>query len=183
MRELIFQSPNEECTFQLGLRIGMELIPGDVLTLWGDLGAGKTFLARAIGRGLQVPPEIPITSPTFTFINEYDGRLHLYHLDLYRLTDPDELDTLPWREALYGSGAALIEWPERLGEALPEERIDIRIEIAGDESRTLTITAHGAGNADRVAGWAPHLDAIATAPPCSNRLTRHRPNPIAQANP
>jgi tRNA threonylcarbamoyladenosine biosynthesis protein TsaE len=143
MQELTLHSDNEETSLDLGRRIGETLEPGDVLALWGELGAGKTLLTRGIARGLSIPPEIPITSPTFTFINEYEGRLHLYHLDLYRLTDLDELETLPWREALFGTGAAVIEWPERLGEWLPEERFDIRISITGEESRKITLTAHG----------------------------------------
>lgn len=143
MGELILHSPNESFSLELGRKIGEHLEPGDILALWGDLGAGKTLLTRGIARGLGIPPEIPITSPTFTFMNEYEGRLHLYHLDLYRLGDPDELETLPWREAFYGKGVAVIEWPERLGPFLPDKRWDIRLEITGEESRLITFVAHG----------------------------------------
>jgi tRNA threonylcarbamoyladenosine biosynthesis protein TsaE len=157
MQELTLQCPNEDTTSALGRFIGERLQPGDVLALWGELGAGKTLLTRGIARGLGVPPQIPITSPTFTFINEYDGRLHLYHLDLYRLTHPDELETLPWRDALYGSGTAVIEWPERMGEDLPEERWDFHITITGDESRTISITARGDAQRSRLEEWAREL--------------------------
>ena len=157
MKELIFHSPDEASTFWLGRRMGEMLEPGDVLALWGDLGAGKTFFTRALARGLGIPPEVPVTSATFTFINEYDGRLHLYHLDLYRLGDLDEIDTLPWREALFGEGVAAVEWPERLDRYLPEERLDIRIDITGDESRTITITARGDKYLPRMVLWAASL--------------------------
>ena len=157
MKELVLHCGDEETTFELGLRVGERVEPRDVLALWGELGAGKTFLARAMARGLGVPERVPVTSPTFTFINEYDGRLHLYHLDLYRLAHPDELETLPWREVLYGSGVAVIEWPERLGEYLPEERFDFRINITGDESRAITIMAQGAAQQARLEKWAGTL--------------------------
>ncbi len=155
---MTLDAPSEEASARLGFMLGRLLQPGDILTLWGGLGAGKTFLAGALARGLDVDPEIPITSPTFTFINEYDGRLHLYHLDLYRLGDPDELETLPWREALYGTGVAVIEWPERLGELLPEERFDIRIEITGPQSRRFTLEAHGDEHATRLRSWIRQLE-------------------------
>ena len=157
MQELAIHCRNENMTLALGRRIGESVLPGDVLALWGELGAGKTLLTRGIARGLGVPEQVPVTSPTFTFINEYDGRLHLYHLDLYRLAHPDELETLPWREALYGSGVAVIEWPERLGEYLPEDRWDLRIAVTGDESRTITIIARGNVERSRLAEWAGEI--------------------------
>lgn len=159
MTELTLDLPAEDRTSDVGRKIGEKLEPGDILALWGELGAGKTFLARSIARGLGVPPSIPITSPTFAFINEYEGRLHVYHIDLYRLTDPDELETLPWREALFGTGVALIEWPERLGQRLPEARWDIRLTVTGDESRLMNISAHGRENTERLEIWARELAA------------------------
>lgn len=163
MRSLTIESPNEACSFELGRRLGLAARPGDILALWGDLGAGKTALTRGIARGLGIPERMPITSPTFTFINEYDGRLHLYHLDLYRLGDIEELETLPWREALFGTGLAAVEWPERLENLLPEERFDIRITVTGDESRTIVIEPHGAENVARLEALAPELIAIPEA--------------------
>lgn len=153
MNRIVLQSRSEKETEEMGRWIGTNLAAGDVVALWGELGAGKTFLTRAIARGLGVPERIPVTSPTFTFINEYDARLHIYHLDLYRLTDLTELDTLPWMEALYGTGVSLIEWPERLGTLIPENRWDIRIEITGDETRTVTIEALGKANVKRLKRW------------------------------
>lgn len=154
MQELTFTSSNEAQSLDLGRCMGESLEPGDVLALWGELGAGKTLLTRGLARGLALPDEVRITSPTFTFINEYHGRLHLYHLDLYRLSDLDELETLPWREALFGSGVAVIEWPERLGDALPEERLDVTMEITGDETRTITLAARGEAFRSRLRLWA-----------------------------
>ena len=85
MQAVKLTSPNEECSLRLGARIGAQVEAGDVLALWGELGSGKTLFARGIARGMGVPQQVPITSPTFTIVNEYEGRLRLYHLDLYRL--------------------------------------------------------------------------------------------------
>jgi tRNA threonylcarbamoyladenosine biosynthesis protein TsaE len=148
-----FHSASEEASLEFGRSIGEGLEAGDVVALWGELGAGKTLLTRGIARGLGIPAEVRITSPTFTFINEYDGRLHLYHLDLYRISHPDELDTLPWREALYGAGVAVVEWPDRLGELVPAERLDILLEITGDATRTFTIDPCG----DKYRHWLDFL--------------------------
>lgn len=138
----------------LGVSLGERAEPGDILALWGELGAGKTLLTRGLARGLGVPAEVSVTSPTFTFINEYEGRLHLFHLDLYRISDPDELETLPWREALFGDGVAVIEWPGRLGDELPEGRWDVRIDVTGDESRSIRIEARGGREEERLEKWA-----------------------------
>ncbi len=156
---VIVNAVSEEATRRLGFTMGTLLDPGDILTLRGGLGAGKTFLTGALARGLGVDPQIPITSPSFTLINEYKGRLHIYHLDLYRLGDPDELENLPWKEALYGSGVAVIEWPERLGPFLPDERLDINIEMTGEESRLFTIKAYGLRNEQRLRSWEPKIRA------------------------
>ncbi|SMC17836.1 tRNA threonylcarbamoyladenosine biosynthesis protein TsaE [Desulfacinum hydrothermale DSM 13146] len=136
MKEWTITADAPEKTQELGRAVGQRLQAGDVVALWGELGAGKTFLAESIARGLGVPEEIPVPSPTFTIINEHEGRVRLYHLDLYRIGDLDELETLPWREALFGSGVAVVEWPERLGPHLPEKRLDIHIQI-------LDVTARG----------------------------------------
>ncbi len=166
MKTIVLHSPSERCTCAIGRKIGENLEPGDVLALRGELGAGKTFLTRAMAHGLGVPASIPITSPTFTIINEYDGRLHLYHIDLYRLAGVDDLDTLAWQEALFGEGIAVVEWPDRMGPLLPEDRWDIRIEITGDDSRTFTLEAHGEQNAARAEKWFDQLNLIAEASAC-----------------
>ena len=109
-----------------------------VITLQGDLGAGKTLLTKGIAKGLGVPDWYYLNSPTFTLINEYRGRLPLYHLDLYRLGDADELFELGFNDYLAGSGVIVIEWPEKAEELLPSSNlIKIMIEIIGSEKRRI----------------------------------------------
>ena len=160
MVTLRLTSPNESCSLKLGARIGEQVEAGDVLALWGELGSGKTLFTRGIARGMGVPLQIPITSPTFTIINEYEGRLRLYHLDLYRLTTLDELETLPWREVMFGAGVAVIEWPDRMGGLLPDERWDITFEYVDDDRRSITLAAHGEREQARLAGLARELTEI-----------------------
>jgi len=160
MKEFLFHSPGEECSLLLGHRIGELLQPGDILGLWGELAAGKTLLTRGIARGLDVGPEIRITSPTFTIINEYSGRVRLYHLDLYRLSGPDDLDTLAWEESLFGNGVAVIEWPDRLGRLLPAERWDITFTIGDEDSREMLIRGRGRKNRARMAEWVEKLQEV-----------------------
>jgi len=107
-------SDSESQTLELGKRLGRLLQQPALILLQGDLGAGKTVFARGIARGLGVAPEIPITSPTFTLMNHYPARLNLYHFDLYRLSDPDELIELGFDEYAFGDGITLVEWPEKL---------------------------------------------------------------------
>lgn len=141
-RAFFVESHTPESTLVLGRAIGERLVSGDVVALWGELGAGKTLLTQGIALGLGIPAETAITSPTFTIINEYEGRLRLYHMDCYRIGDPEELETLPWREALFGHGVAVVEWPERLGPLLPPARLDVFLEILGPTSRRLRAVFH-----------------------------------------
>ncbi len=167
MNEFLFDSPGEDCTLALGRKIGELIEAGDILALWGELAAGKTLLTRGIARGLGVPVGTRVTSPTFTIINEYSGRLYLYHLDLYRISGPDELETLPWQESLFGNGVAVIEWPERLDRLLPRDRWDVRIEITGDESRRIRLLGRGRKNRGRMADWVKDLERVTADPVCS----------------
>ncbi len=128
-------------TEALGAAVARALEPGDVVCLWGELGAGKTTLARGLIRALM-GPEQEAPSPTFTLVQAYDGpRFAIVHLDLYRLSGPEEVRELGLDEALE-DGAAVIEWPERLGPALPPDRLDIRLAIEA-EGRTARIERHG----------------------------------------
>lgn len=161
MRRVKLTSPSEQCSLRLGARLGEQVESGDVFALWGELGSGKTLFTRGIARGMGVPRQIPVTSPTFTLINEYDGRLHLYHLDLYRLATIEELETLPWRETLFGAGVAVIEWPDRLGVLLPDQRWDISFEFLDDDSRIITLAARGESPGTRLTRLAPELIEIA----------------------
>ncbi len=157
MKDFCFSSPSEECSFLLGRTIGRLLLPGDVLALWGELASGKTLLAQGIARGLGVLPEVRVTSPTFTIINEYPARLRLYHLDLYRLSGPDDLETLPWQESLFGNGVAVVEWPDRLGRLIPAGRWDLKFTIKGENSREIVLCGRGMKNRTRMAKWVETL--------------------------
>ncbi|MFC1827118.1 tRNA (adenosine(37)-N6)-threonylcarbamoyltransferase complex ATPase subunit type 1 TsaE [Thermodesulfobacteriota bacterium] len=127
----------------LGTVLGKIAEPGDVITLAGTLGAGKTALTQAIGRGLGIDPRIYITSPTFSLLHEYTGRIPLYHLDLYRLGSEEEIESLGFPEYFYGRGLTVIEWPERLGTLMPAERLHIELFISGEVSRIAHLYPHG----------------------------------------
>ena len=136
--------PDERATTRLGEDLAMALRAGDVLALSGDLGAGKTTLARGLIRAMAEDARLDVPSPTFTLVQFYDGATPVAHFDLYRLTSPDEAFELGLDEALE-DGAAVIEWPQRLEGRLPPDRLDI--EIAFDETgegRRARLTPHGA---------------------------------------
>jgi tRNA threonylcarbamoyladenosine biosynthesis protein TsaE len=130
-------------TKTLGDVLGRIVQPGDVITLAGSLGAGKTALTQAIGYGLGVDPHIYITSPTFSLLHEYMGRIPMYHMDLYRLEDESEIESLGLSDYFYDDGVTVIEWPEKLGSLVPEERLHIDLVISGNHSRTAKLTPHG----------------------------------------
>lgn len=132
-----------EKTQAFGKLLGRIAEPADIITLEGDLGAGKTALTQAIGRGLEVDPKIYITSPTFSLLQEYQGRLLLYHMDLYRLAGEEDIENLGFAEYIYGNGLTVIEWPERLGSLMPAERLHIQLLITGETSRTAQLTPYG----------------------------------------
>ena len=125
-------------TRALGEKLASRLKAGDVVVLEGELGAGKSELARGIARGLGVTETV--TSPSFTILNVYEsGRCPLYHFDWYRLESEEELYELGMDEYLGGDGIAVIEWAERCPEAVPENVIRIRLEVTGGESRRITV--------------------------------------------
>ncbi|MBB6217606.1 tRNA threonylcarbamoyladenosine biosynthesis protein TsaE [Anaerosolibacter carboniphilus] len=131
-------SLGEEYTFQLGYKLGGLLSKGDVVCLTGDLGAGKTTLSKAIAKGLGV--EEDVTSPTFTLIHEYMGRLPLYHFDVYRIRKIEEMDELGYEEYFYGDGVCLIEWASLIEELIPIEHLWIHITKGdGDQNREIEI--------------------------------------------
>ena len=136
-------SPDAESTTALGIELGGVAQAGDVICLWGDLGAGKTHLAKAIGLGLGVTDTI--TSPSFILMAEYPGRLPLFHIDLYRLADASDALAGGLIDDRQAAGVTLVEWPDRLGPALPARRLDIVIDGAGDEPRSITVRAVGDG--------------------------------------
>lgn len=129
-------------TERLGERLGRAARAGDVLALWGELGAGKTVLARGVASGLGIDPD-EVTSPTFIILHEHaSGRLPLFHLDLYRLAQSD-LGTTGWEEALDGGGVTVIEWPDRAGDQLPVDRLDVRLEHIAESKRRVVLDATG----------------------------------------
>lgn len=116
-----------EETFELGKSIGEQAKPGEIYTLTGDLGVGKTVFAQGLAAGLGITE--PISSPTFTIVQVYEeGRLPFYHFDVYRIGDIEEMDEIGYEEYFYGEGVCLIEWANLIGEILPEEIVSIRIE-------------------------------------------------------
>ena len=126
-------------TRAFGERLAAELRPGDVVLLEGDLGAGKSELARGVARGLGVTETV--TSPSFTILNVYEsGRVPLYHFDWYRLESAEELFEMGMDEYLGGDGIALVEWPGRCPEALPEKCLRIAIEQTGETERRITMS-------------------------------------------
>jgi tRNA threonylcarbamoyladenosine biosynthesis protein TsaE len=138
-------SDSSNATEALAAQFAKALKPGSSLALIGELGAGKTCFVRGLARGLGVPPEVPVTSPTFTVMNTYvEGQLPLYHFDLYRLADFDELEAVGFREFVGGNGIAVIEWADRIPDAMPPRhwRIVI-IDGAADNERIITIKAVG----------------------------------------
>lgn len=139
---MIIETNSAEETFAFGKKIGMEAVPGTVITLSGDLGVGKTVFAQGLAKGLGI--DDAITSPTFTIVQLYEeGRLPLYHFDVYRIADPDEMYEIGFEDYFYGQGVTLIEWAELIDELLPSERTEIIIEkepAKGFDYRRITVT-------------------------------------------
>jgi len=131
-----------EQTWRIGELLGSRLNPGDTVCLYGDLGAGKTNFAYGIARGLKVQDQY-ITSPTFTFVNEYQGRVPFYHIDLYRLEDHGELENIGFEEYIESDGVTVIEWAEKAEDELPEERMSIYLSYVDDKSRELGFLPEG----------------------------------------
>ena len=137
--KLTTTTTSAEQTTALGERLGKLLSPGDVIALFGDLGAGKTTLTRGIAVGLGLAADIH--SPTFTLIHEHPGPTPLYHVDLYRLASELEVETLGLEEYIYSDGVTIIEWADRMTSMLPNDRLDITLRMLGDTERELTFEA------------------------------------------
>ena len=124
---MIYESNSREDTFNLGRQLGEKARAGQVYCLDGDLGVGKTVFTQGFARGLGI--EEPVASPTFTIVQQYDeGRLPLWHFDVYRIGDISEMDEIGWEDCFYGEGVCLVEWSSRIEELLPEDAIHIIIE-------------------------------------------------------
>lgn len=130
--EKLLHIASEKETERIGETIGQAAEPGTVVALIGDLGTGKTTLTKSIAKGLGVTETV--TSPTFNIIREYkSGRIPLYHFDVYRIGDPDEMFELGYEEYFYGDGICVVEWADIIEELLPEDAVIIRIERGADE--------------------------------------------------
>lgn len=140
-RVIVVQSPEE--TEDLGARLGAILRPGDFVGLSGDLGAGKTVFARGVTRGAGVPASALVASPTFALVNDYrGGRIPLYHADLYRVRDAEELYDAGFYDLTAGDGALVVEWIDRVPAAAPEDWLEIRIRKV-PAGRELRFQPHG----------------------------------------
>lgn len=139
---MIIETYSPEETYEAGFRIGKKLTPGDVLCLDGDLGVGKTVFTQGVAAGLGI--DEAVCSPTFTLIQEYhEGRIPLYHFDVYRISDISEMDELGYEEYFYGDGACLIEWGCLIRELIPDNAVYITIEKdtqKGFDYRKITIS-------------------------------------------
>ena len=142
---MIIETHDPEETFEVGRKIGMNAKPGQIYTLTGDLGVGKTVFTQGVAAGLGITE--PVNSPTFTIIQEYeDGRLPFYHFDVYRIGDLEEMEEIGYDDYFFGQGICLIEWAELIEEILPEKRIEVTIEKdleKGFEYRQITIEERG----------------------------------------
>lgn len=136
MEEKIIYIKNEEETIKFGTELADKLTPGTVIALIGDLGTGKTALTKAIAAALGID-EI-ITSPTFNIVKEYDsGRLPLYHFDVYRIGDVDEMYELGYEEYFYGKGVSIVEWADLIEDIMPEDTLTINIEYGEKEGERI----------------------------------------------
>ena len=138
----VIETAGERETWQLGFEMGQAAKEGDVYTLVGDLGVGKTVFTKGVAAGLGI--QEPVSSPTFTIVQEYgDGRMPFYHFDVYRIGDVEEMDEIGYEDYIYGQGLSMIEWANLIEEILPEERTEIVIEKdlnKGFDYRRITIT-------------------------------------------
>ena len=124
---MIRETNSEKETYELGFQMGTEARPGDVYTLVGDLGVGKTVFTQGLAAGLEVAE--PVNSPTFTIMQVYEeGRLPFYHFDVYRIGDAEEMEEIGYEDYFYGKGVCLIEWADLIEELLPEHYTEIKIE-------------------------------------------------------
>lgn len=139
---MIIETNSAEETFALGKKLGEEALPGQIYTLVGDLGVGKTVFTQGLARGLGI--DEPISSPTFTIIQEYEeGRLPFYHFDVYRIGDLEEMEEIGYDDYFFGQGVCMIEWANLIEELLPDHIIQVVIEKdleKGFDYRRITIT-------------------------------------------
>lgn len=151
MQRLTMTTIAESATQACGSALAGSLEPGDVLLLSGDLGAGKTQLTKGLAEGLGVAE--PVTSPTFNILLVHQGRLPLYHFDLYRLEDADQLEDLDYYAVLEGDGVAVVEWGDRFAEAAPLDGVAVTLTILGDTERRIEAIALGSRGERILDSW------------------------------
>lgn len=138
----VYESSGPADTFELGRKLGSSALPGTIICLNGDLGTGKTVFTQGFAAGLGITE--PVNSPTFTIVQVYEeGRIPLYHFDVYRIGDPEEMEEIGYEDYFYGEGVCLVEWSELIGELIPEEAASILIEkdlSRGFDFRRITYT-------------------------------------------
>lgn len=153
--EAVFHTASPDATRALAETLGRLCVGGEVILLAGDLGAGKTCFVQGLARGLDIPAGKRVASPTFTLHGEYEGRLVLNHLDLYRLDDPAQLHGLGIDDFLADPGAVTaVEWPELLAETAGRERLDLRLEHVSESERRIGARASGRRHARLLREWA-----------------------------
>ena len=140
---MVIQSKSASETVRLGRNIGSRLLPGDVVALVGELGAGKTQLIKGLASGAGIRNPTYISSPSFTLINEYPGKITFYHIDLFRLSKENEAEELGLEDYIQGKGITAIEWADKIPSLLPEELLLIRIGYTGKNTRSLEISGKG----------------------------------------
>ena len=148
---MLLDLPTLDDTFRFGRLLGQHLFPNAVVAMVGGLGAGKTHLSRAIAEGLNVRNPMAVTSPTFVLIQEYPARLPIFHFDAYRLNSVAEFLELGAYEYYTMGGVCLIEWADRVWDALPAERLELTLTPTGEDSRRAEMTARGKEYADLLA--------------------------------
>ncbi len=140
-------SESKKDTLDLGKKIAKNLKAGDIICLYGNLGAGKTVLTKGLSHSLGIK-EDDVISPTFVLIRQYQGKLPIYHFDLYRLKDSQEISDLGYEEYFYGNGLSVIEWPDRLDYLLPKEFLKIELKVLSENKREIKLSAFGKRYAD-----------------------------------
>ena len=142
---MIIETYSEEETLELGRKLAGEAVPGQIFSLEGDLGVGKTVFTKGMAEGLGITE--PVSSPTFTIVQVYDeGRMPFYHFDVYRIGDPEEMDEIGYEDYFFGEGICLVEWANLIEEILPEKYTEIKIEKElekGFDYRKITVTSMG----------------------------------------
>ena len=144
MKEAFFtcRTSSGEETINLGLKFGMLLNEGDIVALAGDLGSGKTWFTKGVALGLGISSDTVITSPSFSLMNEYQGRHALFHMDVYRLENVSDFFDAGLDEYLYGSGVTVMEWADRWPEVLPERSINVQFVVLDEYSREITLSGY-----------------------------------------